>query len=187
MVIQRDGLIQASLVGASAGGMGAAAALLIASGFNSGDVFAFSGAVVGAAATIAGAVWLADRNDRIAFRRERGLLHTECAEMAILTRECGRLLPEPMVSPRPEPFASIADKLIARCGEAKAILREAADRAEQLDFRQRVRIVRAEFAISDFIDWYWEDEQHELDDRTYRSVLTHMEEALTAAEHSLRE
>ena len=59
------------LVSLTAGGTGGAIAILITTGFKSDDVFAFAGAIIGAAATVAGAAWLADHTVNKAKRAEQ--------------------------------------------------------------------------------------------------------------------
>jgi len=184
----RDETIQALTVGLAAGGFGAGFALLLNSGFKSDDVFAFMGAVAGAAATVAGAMWLADRGDRAALERESRLLYDECADALKLTKTCLDLVPEKIEYPFPAAFQHALTAVIDRAAETRAILREAIARAEKLNFRQRVRVVRAESALDSFLTWVWDDEPpHPLDERTYQSTLIYARETLKAVTESLRQ
>lgn len=63
-VIQRDRLVEIGVFAMLSGISGAAIALLRVEGFKAEQIFALAGALIGAAATVGGAIWVADRNER---------------------------------------------------------------------------------------------------------------------------
>ncbi|MDK8187735.1 MULTISPECIES: hypothetical protein [Sphingomonas] len=177
----RDDVIGWLLIGASAGASGAAVTILYRTGFKSDDVFAFSGGLIGAFATIAGAMWLADRSAKTAHRREVRIIARECvarkaqAEKAIAEYRDTYPMPDGW-------FVAVRDLAIG-AQETPAILREALDRAQTLDYRQIVKIRKAEAAVVSFDRFYQdcfctEDELHPMDERDWPTTLKQLVDAL---------
>ncbi|MBW8295701.1 hypothetical protein [Sphingopyxis sp.] len=93
-VIQRDKLVEIGVFAILGGISGASIGLLWVEGFKAEHIFALAGALIGAAATVGGAIWVTDRNERQAHKRETEILiraiqdvtkHTDRLFSAVLT------------------------------------------------------------------------------------------------------
>lgn len=167
-------------VGVGAGGTGAALGWFLLHGYKEEAVFSFLGAVVGAAATVAGAVWLADRTASSASARERQILIDECsALMPIVRRSIDIYQADGQVTGA---FKVSVQSLYTASLEVPAIMREALARALTLDFRQRVKLLKAEGGLLGF-DRFYQDvftpgDLDPMDERSWIGTLSHMEDGL---------
>ncbi|MBB5987387.1 hypothetical protein [Sphingobium lignivorans] len=176
----RDRLTEMVVLGISAGGMGAALAWFLQWGFKEESVFAFFGALAGAAATVAGAIWATDRAERAAHQREQTLLMTESAALLEKTERSIALYSDE--HPWPAAFRPSLSDLAASAHEVPAIFREALNQARTLDFRERVKLIKAERAIAAFDQFYQDvfgpEELQPRDDRDWPWALGNMKGAL---------
>lgn len=83
-MIPKDKLIEIAIFGVLGGISGASIALLWIAGFKAEHIFALAGAVIGAAATVGGAIWVTDRNASIEAKKETDLL---LDDLAILLKD----------------------------------------------------------------------------------------------------
>lgn len=174
-------------VGLSAGGVGTAMGWLMNHGFKEETAFSFLGAVVGAAATVAGAVWVADRTATAASVKEKSILLKECETILTLT---SRSLDIWNSDKAPTgAFRTSIHSLQRAALEAPAIFREALARSTTLDFRQRVKLIKAEAGILSFQRFYSDVfSDFELDpqeERDWPSTLSYLLECVNEARRDL--
>lgn len=179
---QRDHLIEFSALGIAAGGTGAVLGMFYNLGFDSGDVFAFAGAMAGAAATVAGALWVADRRDRVAHQRETSILTEYCRPVLAKANE---IVPLEEVAHDKATYAVFFTELHAlrgRLSELPAILKESLAHAHTLDLRERVKVQQAMNAIREFCAFYeccFElPEDDPMDERTWHGILRYLRTGL---------
>jgi len=134
-----DDAIHGGWVGVGASAVAAACTALIKSGASQDALLSFLGALIGASATVAGAAWLADRNNRIEQQSELGLLIEEFESIRNRARQA--LSREP---PRGGPWSDEYRQELKALGppleDAHSIATEALDTAKRLTFRQRTRL-----------------------------------------------
>ncbi len=176
----RDRIIEMAAVGIAAGGSGSAIGWFLIHGYKEEAVFSFLGAIVGAAATVAGAVWLADRTATSASVKERQILIDECVSLApIIERSLAIYNADGRVTGA---FRTSVHSLHNAALEVPAIMREALARASTLDFRQRVKLIKAEAAILDFEGFYQDVFSPEgpdpINEQSWPGVLTRMGKCL---------
>ncbi|KQM64683.1 hypothetical protein ASE65_15550 [Sphingomonas sp. Leaf16] len=185
----RDEVLQCLLTGLGGGVSGCGFAALLLSGFKSDDVFAFGGALVGAAAAVGGGAWLADRTAKATLRRETGILTDECIRLLAAVEQSIALLPEDQSKPWPTGFKPSLHHLNDIAIEVPAIFREAIAKSIALDFRQRVKVIKAEGAVLAFATFHQDAfSDYELppqDERDWPSTLQHLRESLTEMQQSL--
>jgi hypothetical protein len=181
--VKRDELLQALILAVLAGGIGGGMGLLIRLGFQSQDVFSFSGALVGAAAAVAGAAWVAERSATAAKREERELLHAECSVLQADTKRASAIWASMDPTDWTPEWRTALNRLDDTARETLAILQQAIATARALDFRQRAKIIKAEGGVryfdgfySDIMGDYVEDPN---DERTWPATLGYMDECLT--------
>ncbi|WP_313393560.1 hypothetical protein [Sphingobium yanoikuyae] len=167
-------------IGIAAGGSGSAIGWFLMHGYKEEAVFSFLGAIVGAAATVAGAVWLADRTATSASAKERQILIDECTALEpIIERSIAIYDADGRVTGA---FKTSVRSLHRAALEVPAIMREALARANTLDFRQRVKLIKAEGAILEFDQFFRDVFSHEgldqMSDKTWTGVLTHVGKCL---------
>lgn len=172
---QRDSAVQGLAVGAGAAAVGAAGMTLIKFGADQEAVLSFLGALFGAAATVAGAAWLSDRNAHAEQRAETDLLAEEIQIIHDLAAHA--LAQKPAVDgPWPEAYRSAIHALDMPLREIHSIIVEALDHGKRLTFRQRTRLRQMEAAAQGawrfYSDCYLTDEElHPLDERTWEGTL----------------
>src|SRR3712207_5703524 len=149
----RDRLIEWAVLGVTGAGTGAAIALLWSSGFKSDDVFAFSGALVGAAGTVAGAAWLADRAATSERRAEQSII-VEALRAARDKAYRTRTLYDAEAKGWPPEFRTSLHAAKPLVDEANAIATQALAQAKTLNFRQRARLESASKALDAFKLFY---------------------------------
>ncbi|MGO1303694.1 MAG: hypothetical protein ACTMKV_02795 [Sphingomonas parapaucimobilis] len=174
MAITRDQLLLRLMGAVTAGGAGGAVAILINTGFKSDDVFAFSGAIVGAVGAVWGAAWVADQT-------ANRVKHEEHAEIVREIEYIGNLALGTMrYFPKSDEFAEgwrpNAEAFYEEAQLAEGFLSEVISHAKTVDFRQRREIKLLAKAIKGYLDWYYdaairEEEVHPLDERSYRGTL----------------
>lgn len=184
----RDKITEFLLLGVTAGGTGAAIAILINSGFKSDDVFAFSGALVGAAGTVAGAAWLADRTARADRAGEQMLIASELRRLHNAVTAAQRAY-QANATTGPLEYRRTLHAIGNIIEEAQTITREAIARARTLDFRQRAKVIYVDQSIDRFVSFYedsfGEAELPPEDGRDWATILFIFEEALADALRSL--
>lgn len=179
----RDRAVEWGTLGMAAGGTGAVFAIMFQAGFDSGDVFALAGAAIGAAVTVAGALWVAESQARRAHQRETGIIVAECRP---LRDEASRLKASMQNNdgPWPQEWRDGLHQLWMASQEVPALLREALEKAATLDLRERVKVRKAEGSILAFDRFYQdcfyaEEELHPLDERTWQATLADLARSLT--------
>ena len=166
----RDGLVQALVIGIGVGAMGAATLLLFRLGASQESVFALLGSIVGASATVAGAAWLADRKARVERSGEIDLLRGEYRNLL----NAARLVyngAENADGPWPVEFLEAIHNLNRLAVETKAISIEAIKHAKKLSFRQRVRVQEVLESVENCVDFhefvYGDREDDPFDERSW--------------------
>ena len=173
-LMKKDDLLQLFLLALTASGFGAATALLLRTGFKSEDVFAFSGAIVGAAGTVLGAAWLADRAANREKREEQSLIRAELITLLDVAESTTKAFPAE--GPWPDHWRSSAHTMFEVADGVCRFLDEVINYAKTLNFHQReeIKLVRAQ--IPYFMQFYtnvmspdvdpWPD-----DERTWLGVI----------------
>jgi hypothetical protein len=185
----RDRITELALLAFTAGGTGAALAVLFNTGFQSDDMFAFSGALIGAAGTLAGAAWLNDRTAQRDKRQEQALIRPELdiildvANLA-LTRHPGE---GQWTGDWRSSIHALGD--IAR--GAGRFLDEVISHARTLDFSQRETIKLARLELGYLVLFYDDvfnsgDELSPMDERTWPSMISDVISTTSAAKATLR-
>lgn len=169
-MLKRDDAILAGVIAVGAAATGFALAFMCTFGIKQESVFALVGALIGAAATIGGAAWLADRNRNL----ERD------AEIALLAKEFGKLLRASLAAQEAEPGTGMPwprdyrprlRNLAEIAGNIHAIAGEALTHGKALNFIHRAAVRRVQFAIDGFLA-FWKDvnaegELHPMDERSF--------------------
>lgn len=118
-------------------------------------LFALVGALIGAAATVAGAAWVVDRNR--ASERD--------AEISLILGEFQKLLRKSLRAqeaepgtgmPWPEEYRPSLSVLAEASGNVHAMCGEALSHAKALTFIHRVAVRRVQFAINEYLS-FWTD------------------------------
>lgn len=170
IVVKRDDLILAGVISIGAAATGFALVFMCRIGIKQESVFALVGALIGAAATIGGAAWLADRNRSL----ERD------AEIELLATEFGKLLRASLAAqeaepgtgmPWPEEYRPRLRNLAEIAGNVHAIATEALAHGKALSFIHRAAVRRVQFAIDCFLRFWTdanaEEDLHPLDERSF--------------------
>jgi type II secretory pathway pseudopilin PulG len=169
----RDKLVQLLVLGVTAGGVGAGFIALINTGFKSEDVFAFAGAVVGAAATVAGAAWLADRALTRERREEQSLIREEL--QALHQVASAAAASNPKVGDWTDEWRSSMNAMIDVARGSCRFLDEVIATARTLDFHQREAVKLTREAAARFVsfhnDVFSERELEHWDERTWASEI----------------
>lgn len=169
----RDKPVQLLVIGVTAGGVAAGFITLISTGFKSEDVFAFAGAVVGAAATVAGAAWLADRSLTRERREEQSLIYEELDALHRVATAAAAS--NPKGGDWTDQWRSSMNGMIDVARGSCRFLDEVIGSARTLDFHQReaVKLTReaAERFVSFHNDVFSEGELEPYDERTWASEI----------------
>lgn len=179
----RDDIIQLLLVTVTASGFGASIAVMHGSGYDSGDVFAFTGAIVGAAGTVAGAAWLADRSATRELRTERRLIRPELVDLLTVAENAAVCFPAD--GGWSGEWLSAAHALADVSRGVASLLDEVLTYARTLDFRQRDELKAVRQAITAYLRFYDDaltpGELDPMDDRTWASETHPLREATAIA------
>lgn len=177
----RNDIVAWAVMGVAGGSIGAAIMMLLRLQVSGEAVFSLVGAIIGAAGTVAGAIWLNDRNAALA----------NYAEVSLLAEEADKLLTETSKAiglhsstfPRNAEFQPTLVKINELSAEARAVFAEALSRGVTLNFRQRVKLIKAEAAIRVFTDFFWfcfgEMPDDPSDERNWPDTLGYLKECLT--------
>ncbi|MDN4633155.1 hypothetical protein QCD71_16655 [Sphingomonas sp. PsM26] len=167
---KKDDLILAGVIAVGAAATGFALSFLCRFGIKQESVFALVGALIGAAATIGGAAWLADRNRNLERNAEITLLATEFGKLLRASLAAQEVEPgtnmvwSEVYRPRLHNLAEVADRVHAIAAEALA-------HGKALSFIHRAVVRRVQFANEGFLQ-FWTDvnaegEPHPMDDRSF--------------------
>lgn len=169
----RDKLVQVLVIGVTAGGIAGGFVGLIYAGFESEDVFAFAGAVVGAAATVGGAAWLADRSVARERREEQSLIREELEALNVVAGAAAAAVPNG--GAWTDQWRSSLNGMIDVARRACRFLDEVIGSAKTLNFHQReaVKLTRAaaERFVSFHNDVFSEGDLEPYDERTWASEI----------------
>ena len=149
-------------------------AILMITGFKSDDVFAFSGAIVGAVGAVWGAALVADRTANRAKHEEYAEIVREIEYIGNLAWGTMRYFPKS--DDFVEGWRPNAQAFYEEAKLAEGFLAEVISHAKTVDFRQRREIKLLAKAIKDYLNWYYdaairEEDIHPLDERSYRETL----------------
>lgn len=186
----RDELFRGLAVGIGAGAAGAAGACLIKFGAPQESVLSLLGALIGAAATVAGAAWLSDRNAKLEENAERQLLTEEILAIRHLAKSALDLAAADGGSWSDE-FRHSLRALDPPLREIHSICVEALDHGRRLTFRQRMRLRQMEAASQRAWSFYHDcflldDDLHPMDERTWPGMLEDIVKSADLALASLR-
>lgn len=148
----KDRVIRAVVLGVIGGATFNALTVLWLTGVKSSDIFALIGSLVGAVATAAGAVWLADRTTHLKHEGEAEIVRTAAEALQASIQTTISLIP-PGEAGWNE-FRKSTHRLQIESAEVPAIMREALAHGTALNFRQRVKIIKAEASIHSFQRFY---------------------------------
>ena len=151
----KDDFVLACVIAVGASATGFALVFMVKFGVHEESLFALIGAIIGAAATVAGAAWLADRH-RIA---ERNI------EVSLLVKACAKLLHDALAAQKMEPgvgmpwpieYRPLLYRLAESSGNVHAITVEALAHGKALSFIHRTALRRVQFAIDAYLR-FWTD------------------------------
>jgi hypothetical protein len=188
--MSRDDLIQLFVLAVTASVTGAAFAALLNSGFKSEDVFAFSGAVVGAAGTVAGAAWLTDRSSTRERREEQTLVRAELLTLSDISHSASEAFPANGLWT--DNWRSAVHAMSDVAEGTGRFLDEVINYAKTLNFHQREEIKIVRTRINYFARFYGDvfgspDDLDPMDERDWSSmiegVLSSTRSALTTFEN----
>jgi len=173
----RDEITELALLAVTAGGTGAAIAILVNTGFKSDDVFAFSGALVGAAGTVAGAAWLTDRTATKEQRKEQTLIRADLATLLDAADTALARYPNGMAWT--DAWRSSIHALGDIAAGTARFLDEVIGHARTLDFSQRETIKDARKEIGYFVGFYDdvfnnEEDLNPMDEREWSGMIKGM-------------
>lgn len=185
----RDEITELTLLAVTAGGTGAAIAILISTGFKSDDVFAFSGALIGAAGTVAGAAWLTDRTATKEARKEQSLIRTDLAILLDASETALRHYPNGKVWTGE--WRSSINGLGDIAHGTGRFLDEVIAHARTLDFSQRETIKDARLQVRYFVAFFndvfnTEGDLDPMDERDWPGMIRDMVRATGAALQTLK-
>jgi hypothetical protein len=187
-MVPRDKLVEIALWGVAGGATGAALAFLWRIGVQAEPVFALAGALIGTAGTVAGAVWVNDRNALAERRAEVRLLLGEYEPLLRKVREAEAALPSPDKA-WPSEFAPALHALEQLCRSAEAISAEALQNGRMLNFSHRVHIRHVVNATGSFRSFhnivFGEYEPDPMDERSWGSELDYLARMTADAIESL--
>lgn len=152
-MITRDDFVKSVTVAVIAGCMFFSLCFMTHHGMKEESVFALVGALIGAAATVGGAAWIADYT-------HRGERRTE---ITLLTAEYNALLAAALAAQAVEPPAGGAwpaeyrprlDTLAEAAGSMHAVAGEVLNHAKAISFQHRVAMRRVKFAIDEFLAFW---------------------------------
>lgn len=153
--MQRDDLVHSGVIAVGGAATGFALAFLLKFGIKQEPLFALIGALIGAATTIGGAAWLADRNRVVERESETNLIMSELGKL--LRRAMAAQEVEPGTGmPWPKEYRPRLYSLADDAGHTHAIAGEALAHAKALSFVHRAHIRRVQFAIDEFLQ-FWTD------------------------------
>lgn len=166
------------LVSLTAGGTGGAIAILITTGFKSDDVFAFAGAIIGAAATVAGAAWLADHTVNKAKRAEQDAI---LEEIHLVRQRVAVTLPFfPDTHQVRDGCYDALNLLEPIALHAKEFFGEVIQHAKTLDFGKRQKIKALSRALEEFLTFLDRDRNwqvHKEGSPEFHELLTKLADA----------
>lgn len=175
--MKRDDIVQICLIAIGAGATGFALSFMVIFGIKQEALFALVGAIIGVAATIGGAAWLADRSRVIERDAEISLLVAEYKEL--LEKAVSAQKAEPGTNmPWPKDYRPKLYVLAETAGDVHAIAQEALAHAKALSFVHRAAVRRVQFVIDEYLR-FWTDaneegELHPLDERNFPEVTAHI-------------
>lgn len=150
-------------------------ALLIGTGVQSDDVFAFAGAIVGAAGTVAGTAWLSDRSRNATRREEQSVVREELVTLLEVSSAAERSAPDPNSDlPWHDNWKSNMHALADVGSGCNRFLAEVLDHAATLNFHQREAVKELRETIAAFLSFHSDvfdsnDELPPWDDREWKS------------------
>ena len=180
-----DRRVEGFAVGAGAAAVSAASIAAIKFGASQEALLGLLGALIGAATTVAGAVWLADRNVRIEQDAEVRLLSKEFQLVRTSATSALALAPESNEDWSDE-YVNALRSLDMPIRETHSITKEALDHGKRLSFRMRMRLRQVE-AASERVWNFYEDsflQEGDLeywDERTWPDQLSHLIEVIDLA------
>jgi hypothetical protein len=151
----RDDIVSAGVIAVGSSATAFALVFMVKLGVNQEPLFALVGALIGAAATVGGAAWLAGHNRNI----ERD------AEVGLLIREYSKLLRQALAAkefepdtglPWPEEYRPKLAKLAETAGNVHVIADVALKHGKALSFIHRAALQRVQFAINEYLQ-FWTD------------------------------
>lgn len=153
--MKRDDIVLSAVIAIGCSATTFALVYMVKVGVKQESLFALVGALIGAAATVAGAAWVVERNRAL----ERD------AEIHLLLGEFQKLLGKSLRAQKAEPGTGMAWPKEYRpsllvladvAGNIHAICGEALSHAKALTFTQRVAVRRVQFATNEFLR-FWTD------------------------------
>jgi hypothetical protein len=182
--VKRDDVIQSVLVAITAAGFGSGMAILVNTGFKSDDVFAFGGAIVGAAGTVAGAAWLTDRAVTKEKREEQSLVRAELETVLSAAEKAYPLFPHD--EPWTDGWRAALHELVEVARGAQRFLEEVITHAKTLNFHQRESVKDARARIGFFVDFYNDVfsgpyDEDPMDERSWPGTIADMIDGVAGA------
>lgn len=159
--MKKDDIVLTAVIAVGCTATAFAFVFLIKLGVKQEPLFALIGTLIGAAAAIGGAVWLADRNRNL----ERD------AEVALLAKEYSKLLKTGLAAQEMEPepdkdwpkdYRPRLYTLAEVAGDVHAVGKEALSHGKALSFLHRASVRRVQFAIDEYLR-FWSDANRESD------------------------
>ncbi|RIV79562.1 hypothetical protein [Pelagerythrobacter aerophilus] len=171
----RDHLITCLIMGAAAGGLGIFVALMIRVGFPLEPVMAFLGALTGATATVAGAVWVADRNHNIEMSREVQILTDALGKLQKSAEHAQALEPTDSKT-MPAEYREAIKQFGLNSRATRMIIDQAIQRSKALNFHQMASLGNLHGMVVEVEQFYADcfespEDLHPADDRSWGAEL----------------
>ena len=166
----KDDFVQAVVIVFGTAAVSFALAFMFRIGIKQEALFALIGALIGAAATIGGAAWLAHHSRTLELNAEVTLLVKEYRKLLKAALAANDLEPGTNM-PWPKGYRSSLYRLAETAGNTHAIAGEALAHGKFLTFIHRAAVRRVQFAIDEFLrlwtDSLAEKEEDLMDERTF--------------------
>jgi len=187
---RKDRLIEAALISVGAGATGAVIGIMLIYQVDMSDIFTLAGAIIGAAATVGGAIWVADRNSNREFAKEVDVLSSDFVKLLAQAQLVSSLSPAPE-GPWSTEYRAALHEFGAKVRGSLMIVEQAIERSKSLDFRHRASLINLQRILSFSNDFYAdcfesEEEPHPLDERDWRVIVPDVVERVEDSRKVLR-
>ncbi|NML95465.1 hypothetical protein [Novosphingobium olei] len=174
-MINRDELILCTLMGATGGGVGIAVAILIRLGMPIEPTMSLVGAFIGAAGTVAGSVWLSDRNRNAELRQEIKILIDDLEALSSYASHAIICAPKENENWSDE-YRKSLNEFGWKTRGSRMVIEKALERSRSLDFKQLASLTHLQINLA-YAETFFQDcfeteaELEPWDERTWPGVL----------------
>jgi uncharacterized membrane protein YgaE (UPF0421/DUF939 family) len=168
--VKKGDFVQMGVVAVGSAATSFALAFMVKLGIKQESLFALVGALIGAAATVGGAAWLAERNRNYDRDSEVTLLTNEFRRLLIVANSTREAEPTTATAWSAE-YRALVHRLAEEAGKVHAIAEEAIAHGKSLSFIHRTAVRTVKFAIDEYLTLYLDSNAEEvrlpLDERSF--------------------